>query len=159
SARSTRHTYSSSRSPKTRQRRRPVVRRTKIVCTIGPASDSEEMIGKLIIAGMNVGGGNFSHGTHEYHRTVISRLKKMRKKRGRPVAILQDLQGPKVRIGAIAGGEVVLHPGKLVTLTSEKVAGDSRAMSVSLRSLPHAVSVGHPILLADGRIELVVEKV
>jgi len=135
------------------------VRRTKIVCTIGPASDSEEMIGKLIVAGMNVARVNFSHGTHDYHRMVIRRLKKLRKKLNKPLAILQDLQGPKIRIGSIAGDHAMLQPGKTVTLTTETVPGDSRLISVSLKSLPHAVSVGHPILLADGRIELVVEKI
>jgi len=135
------------------------VRRTKIVCTIGPASDSDETLGKLMLAGMNVARVNFSHGTHDYHRQVIRRIKKARKRLGRPVAILQDLQGPKIRIGHIAGDQVVLQPGKPFILTAARVPGDARRVSVSLRSLPNAVAPGHPILLADGRIELVVEKI
>ena len=136
-----------------------MTRRTKIVCTIGPASDSEEMIRKLISAGMNVARVNFSHGTDEYHRTVIRRLKEIRKALDKPLAILQDLQGPKIRIGEIASGFVQLMPGQEFTLTAEDVPGDAKRVSVSLKTLPHEVSVGHSILLADGNIELRVEKV
>jgi pyruvate kinase len=84
------------------------LRRTKIVCTIGPASDSEVMLGNLMLAGMNVARVNFSHGTHEYHRMVIRRLKKVRQQLRKPVAIVQDVQGPKIRIGSIAGDRVML---------------------------------------------------
>lgn len=135
------------------------MRRTKIVCTIGPASDSEAAIRKLMAAGMDVARVNFSHGTHEYHRVVIRRLKKVRKALKKPLAIVQDLQGPKIRIGSIAGNHAVLESGKTVVLTSNRVPGDDRTISVSLRTLPDVVSPGHPILLADGRIELVVERV
>jgi pyruvate kinase len=136
-----------------------ISRRTKIVCTIGPASDSEEMIAKLITAGMNVARVNFSHGTHEYHRKVIRRIKEVRKALNKPVAILQDLQGPKIRIGNIKDGIVQLKPGKEFILTSENVSGDEHRASVSLKTLPQEVSLGHPILLADGNIELRVEKI
>jgi pyruvate kinase len=136
-----------------------MIRRTKIVCTIGPASDSEEMISKLIAAGMNVARVNFSHGTDEYHRTIIRRLKEVRKALDKPLAILQDLQGPKIRIGEIASGFVQLMPGQEFILTTEDVPGDAKRVSVSLKSLPQEVSVGHPILLADGNIELRVEKI
>src|SRR3989442_8980908 len=136
-----------------------MTRRTKIVCTIGPASDSEEMIRKLISAGMNVARVNFSHGTDEYHRTVIRRLKEIRKALDKPLAILQDLQGPKIRIGEIASGFVQFMPRQEFILTAEDVPRDTKLLSVSLKTLPHEVSVGHSILLADGNIELRVEKV
>ena len=136
-----------------------MMRRTKIVCTIGPASDSEEMIAKLITAGMNVARVNFSHGTHEYHRGVIRKIKQVRKALNKPVAILQDLQGPKIRVGTIAKGFVQLQPGQQFILTGENAPGDEHRASVSLKSLPHEVKIGHPILLADGNIELRVEKV
>jgi pyruvate kinase len=136
-----------------------VTRRTKIVCTVGPASDSEEMIGRLITAGMNVARINFSHGTHDSHRKLIERLKKVRKALEKPVAILMDLQGPKIRIGNIKGSAVVLSPGQEYILTSDIVLGDEHRAAVSLKSLPHEVSSGHPILLADGNIELRVERV
>jgi pyruvate kinase len=136
-----------------------MMRRTKIVCTIGPASDSEAMIEKLITAGMNVARLNFSHGTHEYLRTLVQRIKRVRRKLKMPVAILQDLQGPKIRIGIIKGGAVQLLPGQKIFLTSDSIPGDVHGASVSLKSLPHEVTSGHPILLADGNIELVVERV
>jgi pyruvate kinase len=135
------------------------MRRTKIVCTVGPASDSEEMIAKLIAAGMDVARVNFSHGTHEYHRGLIQRIKRIRKELNKPVAILQDLQGPKIRIGIIESGFVHLQPGQEFILTTQNVPGDATKACVSLKSLPHEVKSGHPILLADGNIELRVEKV
>jgi pyruvate kinase len=136
-----------------------MIRRTKIVCTIGPASDSEAMITKLIHAGMNVARVNFSHGTPEYQRDVIRKIKRLRKDLNQPVAVLQDLQGPKIRIGTIESGVVDIEPGSQFILTADTVPGDATRVSVSLASLPHEVKAGHPILLADGRIELRVEKV
>src|SRR5262245_27771824 len=102
------------------------MRRTKIVCTIGPASDSEEMISRLVTAGMNVARLNFSHGTHDYHRALIRRIKRVRKALKRPVAILQDLQGPKIRVGVIKGRFVQLKPEQEYVLTSDRVDGDER---------------------------------
>jgi pyruvate kinase len=136
-----------------------VIRRTKIVCTIGPASDTEEMIAKLISAGMNVARLNFSHGTPEYQRELIRKVKSVRRALNKPIAILQDLQGPKIRIGEIASGVVQLQPGQEFILTADTVPGDAHRASVSLKSLPHEVKIGHPILLADGNIELRVERV
>ena len=136
-----------------------MIRRTKIVCTIGPTSDSEDMIGKLIAAGMNVARVNFSHGTPEYQRDVIRKIKRIRRSMNKPVAILQDLQGPKIRIGIIEGGIVQLQAGQEFILTGDVVPGDAHRASVSLKALPQEVKSGHPILLADGNIELRVEKV
>src|SRR5215470_17438218 len=130
------------------------MRRTKIVCTIGPASDTEEMIARLVAGGMNVARLNFSHGTEEYQRELVKKVKRVRKALNKPVAILQDLQGPKIRIGLIANGFVQLQPGQEFVLTSDEVPGDQNRASVSLKILPHEVQVGHPILLADGNIEL-----
>jgi len=136
-----------------------MIRRTKIVCTIGPASDSEEMIAKLIAAGINVARLNFSHGTPEYQRELIRRIKRVREALNKPVAILQDLQGPKIRIGVIAGGVVQLQPGQEFILTAVDVVGDAHRASVSLKTLPEEVKPGDPILLADGNIELSVDRV
>src|SRR5215831_18760871 len=136
-----------------------MMRRTKIVCTIGPASDTENMIAKLIAAGMNVARLNFSHGTAEYQRELVRKIKRVRKALNKPVAILQDLQGPKIRVGVFANGFVQLQPGQEFVLTSDEVPGDQNRASVSLKSLPHEVKIGHPILLADGNIELQVQKV
>jgi pyruvate kinase len=117
------------------------------------------MIAKLIAAGMNVARLNFSHGTPEYQRTLIRRLKVVRAAMNKPVAILQDLQGPKIRIGIIANGVVALQPDQEFILTADDVLGDAHRASVSFKNLPHEVKEGHPILLADGRIELRVERV
>src|SRR5881628_3148762 len=136
-----------------------MMRRTKIVCTIGPVSDSEEMIAKLIAAGMNVARLNFSHGTPEYQRGLIRKIKRVRKALNKPVAILQDLQGPKIRIGIIENGFVQLLPAQEFVLTADDVSGDAKRASVSLKSLPSGVKIGDPILLADGNIELRVERV
>src|SRR5215470_11269405 len=102
-----------------------MIRRTKIVCTIGPASDSEEMIAKLIAAGMNVARLNFSHGTPEYQRDLIRKIKRLRKAANKPVAILQDLQGPKIRVGNIQSTVVRLLPGAEFILTATDVEGDA----------------------------------
>src|SRR5262245_47334570 len=136
-----------------------MTRRTKIVCTIGPSSDSEEMIARLIAAGMSVARLNFSHGTPEYQRDLIRKIKRIRMALNKPVAILQDLQGPKIRIGIIEGGIVQLQPGGEFVLTSDDIAGDANRASVSLKTLPQEVNVGDPVLLADGNIELRVERV
>src|SRR5215472_14900470 len=136
-----------------------MIRRTKIVCTIGPASDSEDMIAKLVDAGMNVARLNFSHGTGEYLRSLVQKIKHVRKSMNKPVAILQDLQGPKIRIGIIGNNVVQLHRGNEFILTTDDVPGDANRASVSLKTLPKEVKAGHRILLADGNIELVAEKV
>ncbi len=107
-----------------------MIRRTKIVCTIGPSSDSEEMLAKMIGAGMNVARVNFSHGTPEYQRELIRKIKRVRKTLKRPVAILQDLQGPKIRIGIISGGVVQLRPGQEFLLTANNVTGYETRRSV-----------------------------
>src|SRR5262245_60490175 len=122
------------------------MRRTKIVCTVGPASDSQDMLARLIAAGMNVARVNFSHGTHEYHRALIRRIKQVRRALNKPVAILQDLQGPKIRVGLIGGGTgfVTLQPGQEFILTTEELPGSESRVSVSLKSLPEEVAPGHP---------------
>src|SRR5207253_7673920 len=111
-----------------------MMRRTKIVCTIGPASDSEEMIAKLIAAGMNMARLNFSHGTPDYQRDLVRKIKRVRKALNKPVAILQDLQGPKIRVGTIESGIVLLQTGQEFVLTADDSAGDANRVSVSLKS-------------------------
>ena len=135
------------------------MRRTKLVATIGPACDSEEMLRKLFEAGVNVARVNFSHGDEAYHRGVIRRIKEIRDDMSLPIAILQDLQGPKVRIGVMDSPTAWLERGARFVLTSEKIVGSSARASVSLPSLARDVREGHRILLADGMIELQVESV
>ena len=134
------------------------MRRTKIVCTIGPASDSEEKLVALIESGMNVARLNFSHGTHAEHAATMERVRRVAQSLGQPVAILQDLQGPRIRIGRLARGEPVeLREGQTFTITTEPVEGSSRVVSTTYRGLPADVQPGARLLLDDGRLELTVE--
>ncbi|MGH7595080.1 MAG: pyruvate kinase [bacterium] len=135
-----------------------ILRRTKIVCTIGPASDSPETLAALMDAGMNVARLNFSHGTHDEHRQRIARIREIADAKKLPIAILQDLSGPKLRTGPMAK-PVVLQPGQIFVLTNRPVPGDEHTVSVTFPDLPAHVQVGENILLADGTIQLqVLEK-
>jgi pyruvate kinase len=135
-------------------------RRAKIVCTIGPASNSEEMICDLMLRGMDVARLNFSHGTHEQHAVVINRLRKVAARLNRSICILQDLQGPKIRTGRLASGApVALKKGQTVTITPNDVPGTTEVISTTYQNLAHDVKPGERILLSDGKIELVVQEV
>ncbi len=135
-------------------------RHSKIVCTIGPATRTPRMIRKLLEAGMDVARLNFSHGSHEEHGQNIVMLREAAVALKKPLAILADLQGPKIRTGALAGGtKVLLRAGQKFTITTAKVLGDSTRVSTIFRPLPHEVKPKDRILLADGLIELHVEKV
>jgi pyruvate kinase len=138
----------------------PVRRRAKIVCTIGPASDSEEMMRELMLRGMNVARLNFSHGSHEDHARVIRRLRKVARDLGRTICILQDLQGPKIRTGRLKDRlAVTLQTGQTITITSRDVMGTAELISTTYQELARDVKPGEHILLSDGRIELVVREV
>jgi pyruvate kinase len=130
------------------------MRRTKIVCTIGPASQSETVLHGLMQAGMDVARLNFSHGDHAFHASIIKKIRRMAQGLERPVAILQDLQGPKVRIGPIAGDRARLQTGRRFVLTTRKVLGNHEIVSVNVQRLPRLVKKGNRILLGDGEIEL-----
>lgn len=135
-------------------KRETVLIKTKIVCTIGPASSSKETLERLVRAGMDVARLNFSHGTQEEHRRVITLLRRISSRLGKPVAVLQDLSGPKIRIGPIRSGPVVLEPGALFTLTARKVPGDARSVSISYPAMVGEVRRGDVLLLSDGALEL-----
>ena len=130
------------------------MRKTKIICTIGPASESEEMLRKLIAAGMNVARFNFSHGTHEEHEAKFRRVVRLRRELGVPVATLLDTKGPEIRLRDFEGGKVVLEKGQTFTLTTEEVMGNAERASVTYKDLPMDVSVGGTILIDDGLIGL-----
>ncbi len=131
------------------------MRRAKIVCTIGPSSRDEETLEKLIDAGMDVARINFSHGTYDEHRETYELIRKL----GTHVAIMQDLPGPKIRVGEIDGGEMHLIDGETLTLTTRDVPGVNGTVNVTYRSLHDDVSPGDNIYLADGIIHLEVEDV
>lgn len=130
------------------------MRNTKIVCTIGPATDSEENLGHLIDAGMNVARINFSHGNHASHKQIIDRIRKVSEARKVPVAILQDLSGPKIRLGIIEPDPIQLAAGDHYILTAKECTGNNTRACVSYKQLPEEVQPGDQILLADGALEL-----
>ena len=133
--------------------------KTKLVCTIGPASKSPQMLEKLIRAGMNVARLNFSHGDFNSHKKVIDNIRVAAGAVGKRVAIMADLPGPKMRIGQLAEEPVELKPGDPFTLTTEKIVGDNKRVSMSFTGLPKAVNPGDTLFLNDGLIELEVVKV
>lgn len=130
------------------------MRKTKIVCTIGPASDSLEMMKSLIEAGMDVARLNFSHGTHEEHEARIKRLRQTAAETGKILAIMLDTKGPEIRTGYIKGDRVILKEGSRVILTTEEMTGDESRFSITNQELPRAVSPGNTIMIADGMLQL-----
>lgn len=134
------------------------MRKTKIICTIGPASESEEKLKELMLAGMNVARFNFSHGTHEEQLIKYNRVLKVRKEVGLPVATLLDTKGPEIRLRDFEGGKVELQTGQLFVLTTEEVMGNAQKASITYKNLVHDISVGTTILIDDGLIEMVVEE-
>ena len=128
--------------------------RAKIVCTLGPSSSDEGTISRMIEAGMNVARLNFSHGNHEEHARTIETLRGASLKLGRPVGILLDLQGPKIRVGRFIGGHALLEPGSAFTITGREVEGNGDIVSSTHTGLARDVSPGDRILLDDGLITL-----
>jgi len=128
--------------------------KTKIICTIGPASRDPRTLERLMEAGMNVCRLNFSHGTHAEHAALIRDIRALSERLDKPVAILQDLAGPKIRTGEMGAGEVELVEGAELVLTSRDVPGDAREVGLTYPDLPSAVRPGDTILLADGAMAL-----
>lgn len=135
-------------------------RRAKIVCTLGPATDGAEHLAELLDAGMDVARLNFSHGTIVQHERHLRLLRRLARERGKSVAILQDLQGPKIRTGALEQGmPVELRANSTLTLTTRPVVGNARLISTTFQALPREVRPGNRILVRDGLIQLRVERV
>lgn len=128
------------------------MRRTKMMCTLGPASSSEEAIEALILAGMNVARINFSHGDLNFHRGVINRVRSVAARLGKPVGVLQDLQGPKIRTRKMASEGVMLKAGEKTIITIEDIEGTSRRFGTQYLDLPKDVKPGELILLDDGKL-------
>jgi pyruvate kinase len=133
--------------------------RTKIIATIGPASESPAMLERLIRAGLSVARLNFSHGDFTSHAERVARIRAAEKATGRRVAIMADLPGPKMRLGKIEPEPINLHPGENFTLTSEDIVGNPRRVSMSFEPLPKVVKPGDRLFLNDGLVQLVVERV
>jgi pyruvate kinase len=136
-----------------------IFRRTKIVATVGPAISTPEMLSAVIEAGATTLRLNFSHGTHEDHKRSIRLIRQLSYELNRPVGILQDLQGPKIRLGKFANGPIVLNKGDRYTLTSQEIPGTQEISSVTYPPLADEVPNGATIMLDDGRVEMKVEEV
>lgn len=135
------------------------MRRAKIVCTLGPSSESPEAIEGLIAAGMDIARLNFSHGDHDFHRSLVNRIRAASGKMGKPVAVLQDLQGPKIRCLKMEGGAVELKEGARTVITTDEILGTAERFGTLYKALPRDVSAGELILLDDGNLTLqVLEK-
>ena len=135
------------------------MRKTKIVCTLGPASETEEIISKLCLAGMNVARLNFSHNTHEDHQKRIDTVKTVREKLGLPIAIMLDTKGPEYRIKTFKNGKIYLNDGDKFTFTTKDIQGDETIVSVSYQSLAKELSVGDKILLNNGLLTFAVDEI
>ena len=135
------------------------MKRTKIVCTLGPATESQEAIDALVEAGMDCARLNFSHGDHDSHRKMAERVRKAAATARRPLALLGDLCGPKMRVGKLKGGTAELVPGAALTLTTEKIVGNNSRVSVTYAALPNDVKPENFVLLDDGLLRLQVESV
>ncbi|OYZ18224.1 MAG: pyruvate kinase [Bdellovibrio sp. 28-41-41] len=134
-------------------------RKAKIVATLGPSTSTKETIKQAIESGMNVARLNFSHGNHEGHLKNIEYIRALSQELNAPVAILQDLQGPKIRVGRFPNGSIVLKVGDVIEMTPESVEGTEKLIPCDLKELLSIVSVGFKVLLDDGLIELVIEKI
>ncbi|MBP5294211.1 MAG: pyruvate kinase, partial [Lachnospiraceae bacterium] len=135
------------------------MRKTKIICTIGPASESEEVLKKMCLAGMNVARLNFSHGTHAEHQAKIDTIKKVREELELPIAIMLDTKGPEYRIRTFEKGRITLSDGDAFTLTTADVVGNEKIVSVSYDGLADDLSPGDRVLIANGIVILEVESI
>ena len=134
-------------------------RKTKIVCTLGPATDDEKVMRSLIEEGMNVARFNFSHGSHEEQLGRLNQLKKLRTELGCPVAALLDTKGPEIRLREFADGREELEDGQLFTLTSEEIIGDHTRVSITYKDLADDLKAGDHVLIDDGLIAMEVVEI
>lgn len=135
------------------------MRKTKIVCTLGPATADKEIVRQMILSGMNVARMNFSHNTHEDHKRRIEMVKELRREMNQPIAILLDTKGPEIRLRNFEGGSATVEEGNSFTLTSRVIEGTDTAASITYDALPRQVKAGDTILIDDGKIRLTVETV
>ena len=128
------------------------MRKTKIICTIGPASENEEVLTKMFEAGMNVARLNFSHGSHEEHQKKIDLIKRVREKMNLPIAIMLDTKGPEYRIRSFKNGKVTLKEGDTFTFCAEEIEGDETRVSVNYKRLAQDLSVGDRVTVNNGMV-------
>lgn len=135
------------------------MRKTKIICTIGPASENEETLRELMLAGMNVARFNFSHGTHEEQKQKLAKVIKISSELNLPVATLLDTKGPEIRLRDFEGGKAELESGQLFILTTEEMLGTKEKAAITYKNLKNDIQDGSTILIDDGKIEMTVEKI
>ena len=136
-----------------------VYRKTKIVCTLGPSTEEDDILRQLMLSGMNVARLNFSHGSHESHGKTIGRVKRLREELNLPVAIMQDTKGPEIRLKTFAQGQASLVKGQRFTLCTKPVEGDGERVSITYEQLPRDMHVGDTILVDDGLISMTVQEI
>ena len=134
-------------------------KKTKIVCTLGPSSQTPEIIENLINSGMNIARFNFSHGTHEEHKKRIDLVRNISKKSQIPIALMLDTKGPEIRLGSFENGSIIMKAGQPFTLTTRSLIGNETIASVNYKDLPKDISIGSHILLSDGLVTLSVERI
>ena len=130
------------------------MKKTKIICTVGPSTDNVELLGRMMQAGMDLARFNFSHGSHEDHGKRLALVKEAAAKVGKVIATIADTKGPEMRLGMFANNKVTLHEGDEFVLTTDEVLGDEHIAHVNYGGLPQEVQVGSMILLADGLLSL-----
>ena len=135
------------------------MRKTKIICTIGPASDSEQIFTKLCESGLNVARLNFSHGSHQDHQIKIDMIKKVRERLGLPVAIMLDTKGPEYRIGMFKNGKISVKDGDRFTFTTRQIEGDETIVSVNYEGLVGDLEKGDKILVNNGLVIFCVDEI
>lgn len=135
------------------------MRKTKIVCTMGPATDDPEVLKSLMLAGMNVGRINFSHGNYKDQDERIKMFKRVRDELGLPIPLLLDTQGPEIRIGKFKDDKAVLVNGATFTLLNDDILGDDSKVSITYKNLYNEIDIGRTILVNDGTIELKVKEI
>lgn len=135
------------------------MRKTKIICTIGPVSQSEEKLKELLLAGMNVARFNFSHGDHAEHEAKLTRARNAAKELGLPLAMMQDTKGPEIRLRDFEGGKVFLEAGATFRLTTDEVMGTAERATITYKNLKNDVEIGKSILIDDGLIELTIKAI
>ena len=135
------------------------MRKTKIICTLGPSTDKEGVLRALVENGMNVARFNFSHGSHEEHKGRLDALKAIREELNQPVAAMLDTKGPEIRLKDFKNGSEMLEEGQTFTLTTREVEGTKEIVSITYKDLPHDVAPGGTIMLDDGLIKLSIREV
>ena len=135
------------------------MRKTKIICTIGPASENEEVLTQMCLAGMNVARLNFSHGSHEEHEKKVELIKRVRQKLNLPIAILLDTKGPEYRIKTFVGGKITVKAGQVFTFTTDECEGDETRVSVNYENLHNEMAPGGEITVCNGMVKFRVQEI